>query len=75
MIFLSRKKQTRPIDQIREEAHEIYKQINIERVLKKNAPTILIFSFAAGIILAQLKCQKKTFSFRDLCKLSRWLKK
>jgi hypothetical protein len=75
MIFLSHQKQTRPIDQIMGEAHEIYKQINIEKVLKKNALQILMFSFVAGIILAQFKGQKKILSFKDLSKLSRWLMK
>lgn len=75
MIYLNRRKQTRPIDQIMGEVHEIYKKIDIEKVVKKNAPQILIFSFAAGIILSQLKMNKKSFHFKDLSKLIHWLKK
>ena len=72
LLFLSRRKYGRPIDNVMGEAEEIFKKIDSEfkkldltKKLKENAPTILLCSFVAGLVLSQLKDVKKIAQFKD----------
>lgn len=74
MLFLSPKKQSRPIDPMIGEVQEIFRKTNIQTMLKENGPKIIIFSFITGIILSQLKGQKSFSDLKNLCKWDSWFK-
>jgi len=71
-LFLSRKKRHRPIDDIMGEAQCIFKKVNlgvknleVDKILKENVPTILLCSFIAGLILSQVKDVRKLSLLKD----------
>lgn len=54
-IFLGRKKPTRPIDELMMRAQKLIRDSEADEMIRENAPKILLFSLAAGLILSQLK--------------------
>lgn len=57
MIFIGRRKQSRPVDDVMEKAQEIIKSLDAD--IQKNGYKILIFSFVTGLVLSQLRsCPK-----------------
>lgn len=78
LIFLNRRKQIRPIDDITGRAHEIFENMNTGNLLKNNIHKILLFSFVAGLLLSQLKHPRQFLSHlknpKNLCHLKDFLK-
>jgi hypothetical protein len=68
ILLLNHKKPSRPIDNILGEAQEVFKQINIQKILQENGPKIIIFSFISGILLSQLTGKKKFTSLKNVLK-------
>lgn len=60
-LVLGRKKPTNPINDLMCEAQRMFKDLEIDKNLKKNAPKILIYSLATGLILSQMKDLTKQF--------------
>lgn len=54
-LFLGRKKPTRPIDDLMGEAQRLLRESEVDKIIRENAPKILLFSLAAGFILSQVK--------------------
>lgn len=71
LIFLSRNRRTRPIDDIVGEAQKAFENINGEELIKNNIHKILLFSLVAGLALSQLKCPKNLSQLKNFKK---WLK-
>jgi hypothetical protein len=59
LISLSRRKQSRPIDEIRKQAEQIMKDIDVDAFIVQNSHKIILFSFVSGLILSGLKGSKK----------------
>ncbi|HUX79995.1 MAG TPA: hypothetical protein VMW10_09675 [Alphaproteobacteria bacterium] len=69
LIFVSRRKQSRPVDDAMEKASEAIKSLELD--IQKNGYKIIIFSFVTGLVLSQLKgCSKG-----NLKRLGSFLKK
>ncbi|OJW49149.1 MAG: hypothetical protein BGO67_11355 [Alphaproteobacteria bacterium 41-28] len=68
LIFISRRKQSRPIDDVIEKAEQIIKDIDVDAFIAKNSYKIILFSFVSGLVLSEFKgCKKNTFN--NLCDL------
>lgn len=68
LIFLSRRKKSRPIDNVLEGAEEIIKGLDIDTFITENNYKIILFSFVGGLVLSGLKgCKKGTLN--NLCDL------
>lgn len=55
LFWERRKKATCPIAMILGEAQEIFKGVNMEKMLKNNVYKVILVSFIGGIVLSQVK--------------------
>jgi len=75
LILGRRKKSSRPIDTIFNEAQNMAKQIDLENILKNNVHKILLASFFGGLLVSQLKDGKALSQMKDkLSQLKDFLK-
>lgn len=65
LLWNRRKKPECPIVTILGEAQELYKCMNMEKVLKKNSHTVLLAAFVGGIIVSQMRDGKKLSHLKD----------
>lgn len=81
LLFFSRRKRPRPVDDAIGEVQEIFKKIHMEikkldinQSLRDNAPKILLCSFVAGLILSQVKDARKIAQLKEkFLKYKNWL--
>ena len=59
LLYLNKKKTSRPQEDILRQAQDIVKCIDIDKVTKSNIVKILLVALGTGIILSQLKNTKK----------------
>jgi hypothetical protein len=65
LLWNRRKKPELPIVTILGEAQELYKCMNMEKVLKKNSHIVLLAAFMGGIVLSQVREGKKLAPLKD----------
>ena len=60
LLYLNKKKVSRPQEDILQQAQDIVKCIDTDKVKKSNIVKILLVTLGTGIILSQLKNTKKS---------------
>ena len=55
LIYFSRRKKSRPLDDLVGTAKEVFGDLDIDKLIKKNSGTIIFISFVSGLALSQLK--------------------